>query len=196
MSKSNLGLYLTDSYLYLCAKDQVYQEKIDANIIVDNKIAKSEEFYRYLLKIIKKHKLNDSLLGKNILIVEQPNYQKVDKELLTSIFEKLSFNKINFYQYNNLLDNDNTFNLNQHNALIWLNKQNYYFSYNMFINNDENNLTYFLKHYVDNNDIFLIGDLANLNNIAQRLEQECKINIYRYNQPQLYIINKLQKIIV
>ena len=123
MAKKNIAVYLTDDCVYLASKDNIYEEKVDKTLIVNNRIAQTEEFYRFFNKILKKNKLNDSLLGKDIFILEYPNYLKSDKELIMSVFEKLSFNKVKFIKYNSIIDND-TINVNHKNALITIQNKN------------------------------------------------------------------------
>ena len=96
MTKNNLGVVLTDRSLYLCSANTIYTEELPKGIIMQNKIAKPEAFYRCIAKILKKNKLTDTIIGRNIHILKFPHYFDSDVELITSIFEKLSFNKIKF----------------------------------------------------------------------------------------------------
>ena len=194
MNKNNIGLYLTDNNIFICTKEKIYIEEITKEIIEDNRINKSEDFYKVINKIIKKNKLNDSIIGKNVIIVDLPNYLQSDRELIKSVLEKTSFNNVKFIEYNELVK-VNLFNLNSSNAIITL-KNNIYINYNIFNNKDlTKQLINFLGTYVNKKDIFLIGTLANLDDIAQELEEKYHIKVYIYDNKTTYIIEKLQHLL-
>ena len=95
MNKS-IGVYLTDSFIYLYYKDKVIVKEVQDNAVSNNRIAKPDSFYKQFNKIIKENKLADSLVSKTIYFIDLPNYLESDHQLILSIFDKLSFNKIKF----------------------------------------------------------------------------------------------------
>ena len=192
MVKKNIAVYLTDDYVYLASKDNIYEEKIDKVLIVNNRIAQTEEFYRFFNKILKKNKLNDSILGKDIFILEYPNYLKSDKELIMSIFEKLSFNKVKFIKYNNVIDND-TLNINEKNALITIQNKNYFLDYN-FVEDINEAIINFLEKQPKINELRVIGNFSQIEELARKIEEKLKIKTFTYFEGNKYIIQKLNKI--
>lgn len=194
MAKKNIAVYLTDDYVYLASKDNIYEEKVEKALIVNNRIAQTEEFYRFFNKILKKNKLNDSILGKDIFILEYPNYLKSDKELIMSIFEKLSFNKVNFIKYNNVIDND-TLNVNEKNALITIQNKNYFLDYNNFAQNINEEILGFLEKQPKTDELRVIGDFNKIEELARKLEEKLQIKTFTYFEGNKYIIQKLKKII-
>ena len=187
MAKKGIGLYITDTMIYLCTKDKIYYEPVDKDIIIHNRIALIDDFYRYMNKIIKKNKLNDSILGKNIKIVELPNYLNSDKELLNSLLEKLSFNKIEYIKYNDLIK-ENTINLNDNITIVTIEKKNYLIDNELL---DKEIINIMLKKS-PNNIFYLIGSNATLNKafFESKVEQ---LKIYTYSNAEAYIIEKIQK---
>lgn len=195
MTKKSIGLYLTDKYIYLCSKDKIFKENINEGIIVNNRISKSDEFYKSISKIIKKNKLNESIIGKNILVVDLPNYLKSDKELISSILEKTAFDNINFINYNELLENNHTYNFNDCNAIITIDENNFFIDYKLFFNQDITEaILNLITMYLNDQSIFLIGSLPNLKELALLIENEYKIKTFIYDDSDIYIINNLKNL--
>ena len=192
MIKNGLGLYLTDTIIYLCTKDKIYKEPVDKEILIHNRVALTNEFYHFMNKIIKKNKLNDTILGKNLTIIDLPNYLESDKELLNSIFEKLSFNNIKYIKYVNLMDLDLVFNLNEANAYIILNKKNYFIDYNNLFDSIENYLLNLIKK-IKSSEIFFLGNYHNLKKVVNSLEKRGSFKIYTFQNNEDYVINKLKE---
>lgn len=191
MTKSNIGLYLTDGLVYLCTKDKIYEEVVDKDIVINNKIAKSQEFYQFMNKVIKKHKLNDSILGRNIAILELPNYLDTDKELLTSIMEKIAFKKTNFLKYNEIIK-ESTINYNNSNTIFTIENLNFVLD-NTLIEKFE-----LYKQLISPNisDLYIIGNNPNINKLATYLEKNYDQKVYTYTNCQLFIIENIQKILL
>ena len=194
MAKKNIAVYLTDDYVYLASKDNIYEEKVDKALIVNNRIAQTEEFYRFFYKILKKNKLNDSILGKDIFILEYPNYLKSDKELIMSVFEKLSFNKVKFIEYSNVIDND-TINANQKNALITIQNKNYFLDYNNFGQEINEEIITFLEKHSKIKELRVIGNLEQIEVLAKDIEEKLQIKTFTYFEGNKYLIQKLNQII-
>ena len=194
MAKKNIAVYLTDECVYLASKNNIYEEKVDKSLIINNRIAQTEEFYRFFNKILKKNKLNDSLLGKDIFILEYPNYLKSDKELIMSVFEKLSFNKVKFIKYNNAIDND-TINANQKNALITIQNKNYFLDYNNFGQNIKKEIIAFLEKQSKIKELRVIGNLNQIEILAKDIEERLQIKTFTYFEGNKYLIQKINQII-
>lgn len=193
MAKKNIAVYLTDDCVYLASKDNIYEKKVDKTLIVNNRIAQTEEFYRFFNKILKKNKLNDSILGKDVFILEYPNYLKSDKELIMSIFEKLSFNKVKFIKYNSVIDND-TLNVNHKNALITIQNKNYFLDYNNFVQGINEEILSFLEKQQKMNELRVIGNFSKIEELAKKIEEKLQIKTYTYFEGNKYIVQKLNKI--
>ncbi len=191
--KNNLGLIITDNYVYLCLKNQIYKEEITKDIVIHNRVAKTDSFYRYMQKIIKKNKLNDSLMGRNITVLEFPNYLKSDKELLTSILEKLSFNHIKFITYNTLLEKP-TLNVTANYAILTEQEQSYFFDYHIF-NDFLKSIVILIKSNLKSSELFLIGDASDLKQLGIKLEEQVPIKVFVYHNSDFYLIEKLNQII-
>lgn len=193
MAKKNIAVYLTDDCVYLASKDNIYEEKVDKTLIVNNRIAQTEEFYRFFNKILKKNKLNDSILGKDIFILEFPNYLKSDKELIMSVFEKLSFNKVKFIKYNSIIDND-TLNVNHKNALMTIQNKNYFLDYNNFVQDIQEEILNLLEKQPKINELRVIGNFSKIEELARKIEEKLHIKTFTYFEGDKYIIQKLNKI--
>ena len=191
MAKKGIGLYLTDTIVYLCTKDKIYEEAVDKGLIIHNRIALVNEFYRFINKIIKKYKLNDSFLGKNVTIVELPNYLASDKELLNSILEKLAFNNITFLEYNEIVKDD-TLNVNEENLIVTLDKKNALIDFKLFSLND---IYDELKKYLKTQYIYIIGNNSQLPNFIDYIEKDKSVKAYTYSSSNLFIIENVQKLI-
>lgn len=192
MAKSNIGLYLTDGLVYLCTKDKIYEEVVDKDIVINNKVAKSQEFYHFMNKIIKKYKLNDSILGRNIAIFSSPNYLDTDKELLRSIMEKLSFKITNFIKYNEIITDITIINYNNSNTIFTLSKQNYFLPNTLI---EKFNLYNAIIPNIKSLEIFIIGQNQNIKKLANYLEKEYSKKVYTYSNSEVYIIENIQKIL-
>ncbi len=193
MVKNSLGIMITDNKIYLCNKTAIYEEDIK-DIIKYNRIAKAEAFYRFMVKTLKKYKLNDSLIGKNVYILKFPNYLDSDEELITSIFEKLSFNKIKFLDYLDLTNQTPSFYLSGDNAILRIDNKAYFIDFQIF-QNPEEYILYLLKLLTNEQNLFLFGDIPNLNDIRSQIEQEKNIKTYTYHNAATYLISQMQQLI-
>ena len=194
MAKNSLGINITSKYLYLNYKENIYKEEIPKNIVINNRVAKSEDFFKFLQKILKKYKLNDTILSKNIYLIEYPNYLKSDKELLISILEKLSFTKVHFIKYEKLIEKNSTLNLNNDMAIITLGNQSYLISYAMFNKNWEESLLNLLADYLVDTELFVIGNYLELKNFTKKIENEYEVRVYIFQNGDIYLNKNIQKI--
>lgn len=191
MIKNNLGVVLTDCSLYLCSASAVYTEELPKGIIAQNKIAKPDTFYRYVAKILKKHKLTDTIMGRNIYILKFPQYFDSDVELITSIFEKLSFNKIKFIEYSTLIDNASSLYMSESSAIFTGQNKSYFLDYNI-MDDIPKDLQYFLTSKLSNNDLFIFGEYTDIDALRTELEKKYNIKVFTYHNAKQYIITKLQ----
>lgn len=191
MAKNNLGVVLTDQRLYLCTASAIYTEEISKDIVIQNKIAKPETFYRSVAKILKKNKLTDTIIGRNIHILKFPQYFDSDVELITSIFEKLSFNKIKFIEYSTLIDNTTSLYMSESSAILTVQNQSYFLDYNIMADIPKD-IQYLLTSKLSNNDLFIFGEYASVNNLRTELEKNYNIKVFTFHNAKQYIITKLQ----
>ena len=194
MVKSSLGINITSNYLYLSYKDNIYKEEIPKDIIINNRVAKSEDFFKFLQKTLKKYKLNDTLLSKNIYLVEYPNYLKSDRELLISIFEKLSFTKVHFIKYENLIEKNSTLDLNVDMAIFTIGSQSYLIDFAIFNKDIEESLLKLLESYLIDTEIFVFGNYQKIKSFTEKIENEYEVRVYIYQECDGYLIKNLQKI--
>ena len=191
-----LGVYITDSYLYICTKEQIYQEKIPNKLVKYNRINLVDDLYKFINKIIKKYKLSDSLISKTVYVLELPNYLNSDKELILSLFDKLSFNKIKYIKYQDIIKED-TLNISLNNSYLKIKDKCIFLDHNLIIKQEDFETEYLniLKIYKNmfSNKIFLCGDYDNLINLAKKIEEQFNIKTYVYAQYQTEIIKNLQK---
>ncbi|HJJ16776.1 MAG TPA: hypothetical protein OIM63_01630 [Bacilli bacterium] len=190
MNKS-IGVYLTDSFIYLYYKDKVIVKEVQDNAVSNNRIAKPDSFYKQFNKIIKENKLADSLVSKTIYFMDLPNYLESDHQLILSIFDKLSFNKIKFIKYSDVITT-NLLNINKTNAYLSINSKL------IFINNSifKDNLLSILKNYLtDIDELFLVGDYNDLIKLGALIEQNFHIKTFIYSEQEQFIIKQITKII-
>lgn len=191
-----LGVYITDSYLYICTKEQIYQEKIPNKLVKYNRINLVNDFYKFINKTIKKYKLSDSLISKTVYVLELPNYLNSDKELILSLFDKLSFNKIKYIKYQDIIKED-ILNISLNNSYLKIKDKCIFLDHNLIIKQEDFETEYLniLKIYKNmfSNKIFLCGDYDNLINLAKKIEEQFNIKTYVYAHYQTEIIKNLQK---
>ncbi len=191
MIKNNLGVILTDKILYLCTASAIYTEEIPKGIVIQNKIAKTEAFYRYIAKILKKNKLTDTIIGRNSYILKFPHYFESDMELITSIFEKLSFNKIKFIEYSTLIDNASSLYMSESSAILTVQNKSYFLDYDI-MDDISKDVQYFFKSKFSNNDLFIFGEYIGINDLRIELEKKYNIKVFTFYNAKQYIITKLQ----
>ena len=191
MTKNNLGVVLTDQRTYLCTANTIYTEELPKGIIMQNKIARPEAFYRCIAKILKKNKLTDTIIGRNIHILKFPHYFDSDIELITSIFEKLSFNKIKFIEYSSLIDNATSLYMSESSAILTVQNQSYFLDYNI-MEDIPKDLQYFLTSKLSNNDLFIFGEYTGINDLRTELEKNYNIKVFTFHNAKQYIITQLQ----
>ena len=132
MYKQKIGMYLTDNYIYICTKKNIISKKIKKKIIINNKIAKPNDFFQILIEIMKDNKIYDSFSMKTLYFIQQPHYLQSDLDLISSILEK-AFNKIMYMKYSDLLNKKNIQSFNEHNAIIFLDNNYQFIDYNKII---------------------------------------------------------------
>ena len=191
MTKNNLGVALTDQRIYLCTASAIYTEELPKGIIMQNKIARPEAFYRCIAKILKKNKLTDTIIGRNIHILKFPHYFDSDIELITSIFEKLSFNKIKFIEYSSLIDNTTSLYMSESSTILTVQDKSYFLDYNI-MDDIPKDLQYFLTSKLSNNDLFIFGEYTGINDLRLELEQNYNIKVFTFHNSKQYIITQLQ----
>ena len=195
MKNKFIGMYITDDYIFFCTKDKIYKEKVLNKAVLNNRINKSVDFFKQLNQIIKKNKLNDSIISKTIYIVNLPIYLESDREIISSILEKASFTKIRFVDYKDLIEKKHMIiNINNKNVLISKSDQYIYMDNSMYESQkDEKSIIYLIKKCIDNNAVYLIGNNSNLGRIRYNLEKKLNKKAYIYDNSDIYIIFKLKE---
>jgi hypothetical protein len=123
--------------------------------------------------------------------MDLPNYLESDHQLILSIFDKLSFNKIKFIKYSDVITT-NLLNINKTNAYLSINSKL------IFINNSifKDNLLSILKNYLtDIDELFLVGDYNDLIKLGALIEQNFHIKTFIYSEQEQFIIKQITKII-
>ena len=91
MNKS-IGVYLTDSFIYLYYKDKVIVKEVQDNAVSNNRISKPDSFYKQFNKIIKENKENEKI--KNVKIVANLPYYITTPIIMKLLEEKLDIESI------------------------------------------------------------------------------------------------------
>lgn len=181
--KKTIILYITDKNIYINNKQEIIAEKLPSEVVVDNRLNNSEKFYTVFKNLLKKYKLNDSLLSKKIKIISMPNYLKSDQELLISIMERLSFNNPHFIKYNSIVTN-NFINILDDKIILTYQNQNFIIYLNIGSLNVIKKLI--LNIFTNEKEVYLIGNKDQV--ITLKKELEDKIKCYSYEDSEQYII--------
>lgn len=155
---------------------------------VDNyKIINKEQFTLEISQLLKKTKINNSLLTDNINIIIDNTYSIIEKENITNIFTELSFNKILFLELTKL------FNFKKQELLIDLSTNNikiYYMNevidQKVYFNKYSQTLSILLKNIIENHSIKtikLFGNACNNKNIISLIEKYSNAEVYIYSHP-------------
>ena len=128
MQPNNIIIFLVDDNIVLY-KEKLIKEKLKKNLINNGKITKTQEFYKNLESILKKHKLNKGIINNNITVLVDPTYTQADTQIISNILDKLSFNKITFINILTLL------NIKKNNIWLIVNKNYMYLIHINYKNN-------------------------------------------------------------
>ena len=195
MNKNKIGLYITENYIYFCNSTNIYKADIEKEVIINNRINKSSKFLKTINIIKKKCKLNDSILGNTLCVVNLPNYLESDRELLSSILEKAGFNNIKFINYEDLVIKDNVLINILANTII-ISKNNKVFSlytYNLSQTLVEDLILVSLTDFINNENVIFIGEVLSASSLRNKIEKKFKVKCYQYDNSELYISSILQK---
>ncbi len=178
----------------LLLKDKYLQEYPLDN--VDNyKVINKELFIKELNYILKKNKINTSLLTDNINIIIDNTYSKLDKEILESIFTELSFNKIKFINITKIFD------IKKQELIIDISKNNIKIYYlndvieeRIYFDKYLQILSILLKNIINIHNIKVIkifGNYCNDKKILSMIERNTNAEVYTYSHPNQVPINLL-----
>lgn len=196
MNQKQLIMYIIDNDLYLY-KDKLIKEKAKPNVFRYGKISKPKEFIKFFESIIKKYKLNKSLLNNSITVIIDPTYTQADTDILNDILDKLSFNKISFINIINLLVITRKriyFIIAKHYMyLIHLNYKNnvetIFIDYKLF----KNNINILLNHLIiffKKKQVIVLGITGEIDSIAEKIEELSKTPTFYIQEPINYLIEK------
>lgn len=192
-------LLMNDEFLTLhdLKKHQTIKEKIPKNTVINGKVANINKFIQKYEDILKKHNLNNSLLGDKLKIVVHPKYTSTDITLIKNIFEKLNYRKItidNELKYYKLDNKSAWINANNNYLLLsYINeydkKESFLIENNFFLTIDD--LFKYLKKRIENRDVYLIGSGEIFENLYQKFENIYKNKVYTFSNSNDYILDCL-----
>jgi len=198
MKPNDLIMYIADDEVFLW-KESLIREKAKRNIINNGKVAKPQEFLKFLETILKKNKLNKGIINNNIIVLVDPNYTQADTEVINNILDQLSFNKIRFINILSLLD------ISKNKIWIIANKKYMYLIHYNYKNKIEaifidlklfkNNINMLIRHlliFIKRKQTIIIGIYDNLEMLATKIEKESKSNIYFIDDTITYFIDKIK----
>lgn len=194
MKKNELIMKFSYDGIIFTKNNKIYNYQIK-EAVENNKVINSSFFIKKFSFIIDKLKLNHNLFSNNINIIIDNTYTYEDKRIITNILKDQSFNKINFINISNIIDN------NQHSITIELNNQNFKIYYN--------NITYIGQIYFDNylsiidsylkelikeiniNEIYIYGSSQDIKKLITFIEKKYHIYAYFYANPSNYPLSLL-----
>lgn len=101
MKHKKTYIAITDNKVYILENDKIIVDKYNSKIMNINHIKNEELLLKLFKNILKKHQLNKNIMNNDLYIMSNFIY-KTQKEILTNVFTKLSFNKIKFISYQQL----------------------------------------------------------------------------------------------
>ena len=112
-------LYLVDDYILYYSKKlkKLLKYKLPTKTLRNGKIANTKLFISSYKKFLTTHKLNNNLLGDTLTVIVNPDYTKVEIDILTNVFLSLSYRKIN------IVNEIKLYKLNSNNAYLNYNDQ-------------------------------------------------------------------------
>ena len=111
MIKKNIMMHITNDKIYikkndnLIKEDTIYfnEEKNKYKTVVNGKVYSYTHFLNLLNKIIKKHKLNNSIFNNNVTVIVNSFTTPLEKQMIINMFKVMSFNKIIIYKETKIL---------------------------------------------------------------------------------------------
>ncbi len=111
MIKKNIMMHITNDKIYikkndnLIKEDTIYfnEEKNKYKTVVNGKVYSYKHFLNLLNKIIKKHKLNNSIFNNNVTVIVNSFTTPLEKQMIINMFKAMSFNKIIIYKETKIL---------------------------------------------------------------------------------------------
>ena len=196
MKKNTVTLQFTYNGIIILYKNNIKQYTLKGT--VENYKVINNNFKKLFKNIIDELKINQNILTDNINVIIDTNYTKIEQDYLINILKEISFNKIVFLNYKDLIiQNKNEIIINLSDSFINIYYLNEVLSTTIYFNKHIEILEIYLKEIMNNYNIKIIklfGKDNIINQILKYYEKSKKVQVYKYANPELIPIKLLQDI--
>ena len=197
MKKYKNILYMVDNEIiyYNYKREEIIKERL-SNILKNGKVSDINLFIEKFNLFLKTNNLNNSIFGEEIHIIINYTYTKADKELLTNIFEKLNYRKINLINENKIYKVTNTkafLNYNkEYSILNYIDKYKeikfYFIEKDLFNKSD---FIKFIKKKIKNKTLIIFGLNKDIESFIEEFSKRYKNEVFHYENDEFILINTL-----
>lgn len=193
-------LYLVDDNILFFSKKfkKILKYKINNKALKNGKIANTKLFITSYKKFLNTYKLNNNIFGDTLTIIVNPEYTKVDIDIITNVFASLNYRKTNIVNEIKLykLNGENAYlNYNQNYMILlyqdeFKEKKVFLIEQNFFTVEE---LIKFIKQKISNRNIFCFGLNKDIDEFIKKLETNSQNTGYHFANDESYIIDLFLK---